>query len=67
MNNLDIFKGLLFCLHTFGVRRSIDVLDSETLPDPLNFGTGSDPGLYGSQRTADTKSMKLIKKALKVI
>ena len=29
MNVLDNFKGLLFCLHTFGVRRSIDDLDSE--------------------------------------
>ena len=29
MNILDNFKGLLFCLHTFGVRRSINVLDPE--------------------------------------
>ena len=26
------FKSLLFCLHTFGVRRTIDVLDSENQP-----------------------------------
>ena len=33
-NILDNFKTLLFCFHTFGVRRSIDVLDSETSLDP---------------------------------
>ena len=29
LNILDNFKNLLFCCHTFGVGRSIDVLDSE--------------------------------------
>ena len=36
MNNLDKFKSRPFCFHTFGVRRSIDVLDSENQP-----GSGS--------------------------
>ena len=36
MNILDNRKGLLFCYHTFGVRRIIDVLDSENQP-----GSGS--------------------------
>ena len=29
---LDNYKSLPFCFHTFGVRRSIDVLDSEKQP-----------------------------------
>ena len=29
MNILDNIKSLLFCFHTFGVRRTIDVLESE--------------------------------------
>ena len=37
MNILDNFKSLFYCLHTFGVRRSIDILDS------VKFGP--DPGL----------------------
>ena len=36
MNILDNIESLLFCFHTFGVRRTIDVLDSEDLP-----GSGS--------------------------
>ena len=36
MNILDNIKSLLFCFHTFGVRRSINVLDSENQP-----GSGS--------------------------
>ena len=35
--NLDNFKPHLFCVHTFGVRRSIDVLDPKNSP-------GSGPG-----------------------
>ena len=34
MNISDSFKSLLFFLDTFGVRRTIDVLDPETSPDP---------------------------------
>ena len=44
-NILDNFKTHLFCFHTFGVRRTIDVLDSETSPDPDPFEFGPDPGL----------------------
>ena len=36
MNILDNFKSIIFCFHTFGVRRLIDVLDSENQP-----GSGS--------------------------
>ena len=36
MNILDNFKSLFFCNHNFGVRRSIDVLDSGNQP-----GSGS--------------------------
>ena len=45
-NILDNFKSLIFCFHTFGVRRTIDVLDSENQlgSDPV-FGPDSDPGL----------------------
>ena len=33
MHVLDNFnKSLLFCFHTFGVRRTIDALDSENQP-----------------------------------
>ena len=32
MNILDNIKSLLFCFHTVGVRRTIDVLDSENQP-----------------------------------
>ena len=35
---IDRFKSLLFAFHTFGVRRSIDVLDPEVKFEP-------DPGL----------------------
>ena len=48
-NILNNLKSLLFCYHTFGVRRTIDVLDSETQfkfgPDPDPFKFGPDPGL----------------------
>ena len=68
-NILDNFKSLLFGFHTLGFRRTIDVLDSETNPDPFKFGpdSDSDPGLYGLQGTADTKSMKTKKKVYKII
>ena len=47
-NILDNFKSLLFCLHTFGVRRNIDVLDSENQPGSVQIRTGSgDQGLTG--------------------
>jgi len=43
MNILDNIKSLLFCLHTFGVKRPIFALDTETSPDSVKFGP--DPGL----------------------
>ena len=45
MNILDNFKSLLFCFHSFGVRRSIVVLYLKTNPDPdpVKFGPGPDP------------------------
>ena len=70
MNVLDNFKRLLFNFHTFGVRRSIDILDKKTSPDPnqLIFGPDPDPKLLQSlQRTSDTKSMKTKKNAFKMI
>ena len=36
MNILDNFKRFFFCFHTFGVRRTVDVLDPEKQP-----GSGS--------------------------
>ena len=48
MNILDNFKSLFFCFHTFGVRRTIDVLDSENQPGSGNIQTGSEAlGLTG--------------------
>ena len=34
-NILDNLKPSFFCFYTFGVRRSIGVLDSENLPGPV--------------------------------
>ena len=45
LNILDILKGLLFCLNTSGVRRSIDVLDSENQSRSGSVKFGPDPGL----------------------
>ena len=45
MNILDYFKSLLFCFHTFGVRRTIDFLHPEISPDPDLVKFGPDPGL----------------------
>ena len=56
MNILDKFKSLLFCFHTFGVRRTIDVLDSENQP-----GSGSDKiltGIGALGRTEDAWHLK---------
>ena len=44
-NNLDNFQSLLFCFHTFGVRSTIDVLDSDNQPGSgsvkIRTGSGS--------------------------
>ena len=63
LNILDNFKSLLFCFHTFGVRRSIDVLDSENKP-------GSGSGSRALRLTEDVyhlESMKTKKKAFEII
>jgi len=41
MNILDNSKSLLFCFHTFGVRRTIDVLDSKNQSVSGKIRTGS--------------------------
>ena len=44
-NMLDNFKRF-FCSDTFGIRTSMDVLDSENKPGSVKIGTGSGaPGL----------------------
>ena len=42
MNNLDNFESLIFCFHTIGVRRSIDVQDSENQPGSGALGLTDD-------------------------
>ena len=48
MNILDKFISLLFCFHTFGVRRTIYVLDSENQPGSgsgkIRTGSGTGSG-----------------------
>ena len=66
MTILDNFISLLFCFHIFGVRRTIDVLDSENQPGSGSVKFGPDPGLQGLQGTSDSKSMKTKKKAYKI-
>ena len=41
MNILDNIERLLFCFHTVGVRRTIDVLDSENQPGSGIIRAGS--------------------------
>ena len=41
-NILDNFKALLFCLHNVGVRRTINVLDSENQPGSGALGLTED-------------------------
>ena len=60
MNILDNFKALF---HTFGVRRSIDDLDSENQPGSGSVIILTYPELQGLQRTSDTKNMRTKKKA----
>ena len=40
MNFFDDFKSLLFCFHTFGLIRSIDVLNPENQPGSGKFEPG---------------------------
>ena len=56
MNILDNITILLFCLHTFGVRRTIDELDSENQPGSGQIRTGSGAlGLTGDQKYRNKK------------
>ena len=48
-NFLDDFKSVLFCFHTFGVRRTIDVLDSENQSGSGKIRSGA-LGLTGDVR-----------------
>ena len=41
---LENFNSFLIYFHTLGVRRTIDVLYSETSPDPAKFGSDPRPG-----------------------
>ena len=41
-NILDNIKSLLFCFHTFGARRTIDVLDSKNQPGSGALGLTGD-------------------------
>ena len=47
----DNFKSHLFCFHTFGVRSTIDVLDSENQPGSgsvkIRTGSGTGSGALG--------------------
>ena len=60
MNILDNIKSLLFCFHTFGVRRTIDVLDSENQPGSgsakIRTGSGTGSGALGL--TGDVRHQK---------
>ena len=56
-NILDI-KSLLFCFHTFGVRRTIDVLDSENQPESGSGKIRTGPALYGYRGRLTPKVLK---------
>ena len=58
MNFLDNFKSLYFCLNTFGLRRSIDALDSDNQPGSGKIQSRSGSGPLGLTETSATKSMK---------
>ena len=57
MNILDNFKSLLICFHSFGVRRSIDVLDLKNQPGSGKIwtGTGSGSGALGHTEEYENK------------
>ena len=52
----------IYFMNTFGVRRTIDVLYSESQPESEKIRTDPDPELQGLQGTSDTKSMKTKKR-----
>jgi len=55
MKIVDNFRSLLFCSHTFSVRRSIDLLDPENQPGfgSAKIRTGS--GALGRTEDVETK------------
>ena len=55
MNILDNIESLHFCFHTFGVRRTIDVLDSENQSGSGSVQIRTGPGDLGLQGTSETK------------
>ena len=55
MNILDDFKSLIFYFHTFSVRRTIDVLDSENQPGSGKIWTGSGSGSEVLRLTGSSK------------
>ena len=67
MNILDNFNPLLFCFHTIGVRRTIDVLDPENQPGSESGKIQTGSGALGYTVDVNTKSMKIKKEALKII
>ena len=62
---MNILDNILML--SFGVRRTIDVLDSENQPGSGSVKMRAGPGAQGLQGTSDTKSMKTKKKAYKII
>ena len=62
MNILYYIKRLLFYFHTFGVRRTIDVLDSENQPGSgsgyIRTGYGA-LGLKGMKKYENQKGFKI--------
>ena len=54
IGHLRLFEKHFFCFHTLGVRRTVDVLDSENQPGSGKIRTGS--GALGF--TGYTKSIK---------
>ena len=55
----DNYENLLFCFHTFGARRNIDVLD----PENQSGFESEAPWLTGDSKVWGTISMKTKKKA----
>ena len=58
MNILDKFISLLLCFHTFGVRRTIDVLDPENQPGSGSFQIRTGTGFGAQGLTGDVWHQK---------
>ena len=59
MNILDNFASLLFCFHTFGVRRPLYSV-SPGAPDPVRMNP--DPGWFSGSRISIERLTQKIKK-----